>query len=89
MGLIDDGFDCRQSKPTSNAGLLGGKEWLKYLIEQFRGDSAAAVRYRQLDLPTLSSENILGDGSLSAKFKFSTFRHGISGVNGEVQQDLL
>ena len=91
--LLDDAVDGGESQPA--ALRLGGKERLKDGAEHFRGDAMAFIFHFKPDVICLRHEDMVklsdffGGYIFNAHDEFAAFGHGIAGVDGEVDDDLL
>ena len=78
--LIDDGVADGQPKACTLSKRSFGKEGIEYLEEVFRRDPFSAVRH---------ANQYFFDGLHSEDIHRSAVRHGIQGVQQEIDEHLL
>src|SRR3989338_369136 len=78
--LLDDAVADGQAQAGAPAGGLGGEEGVVDLAQVLRGDADAGVADLDLDAAVVVAG---ADGELAA------LRHGVAGVDQQVQEDLL
>ena len=93
--LLNDAEDRGEAEAGAFADFLGSEEWLENLLKQFRRNPGSGVGDAKTDesagpaLGDLRGRGVIEFDERGLDEEASAVGHGVAGVNGEVEQDLV